>query len=92
MGVFGMSMGISFGMAPALGGLINDNLGPVFIWYIMTILALLSAVFFFALGRRTTKQEPEAEYLPAAEGSIPLTNPEPRASHGRHTHAESSLE
>jgi len=92
MGVFGMSMGISFGMAPALGGFINDNLGPVFIWHIMAVVALLSAAFFYALGRRTTPHKAEAEWLPGEEGRIALTNPESGACQGCHAPAESSLE
>jgi MFS family permease len=92
MGVFGMSMGISFGMAPALGGLINDNLGPVFIWHIMAVVALLSSLSFLAIGRRATQVKTEAECLPGGAETITLTNPQRGACEKRHTHTETSLE
>jgi MFS family permease len=55
MGVFGMAMGLSFGIAPAVGGLISDNLGPVLVWQIMAAVALLSALGFLAIGRDVSR-------------------------------------
>jgi MFS family permease len=51
MGVYGMSYGLTFGLAPAVGGIINDSLSPVAVWYSMTGVALLSAVSFLLIGR-----------------------------------------
>jgi MFS family permease len=52
MGVYGLTWGLSFGLGPVVGGLINDNLGPVYVWHIMLLVALVSAVAFLSLGRR----------------------------------------
>ena len=75
MGVFGMSLGLSFGLAPIAGGIINDGIGPVFIWVIMAAVALLSAVSFLLIGRgvidRKLPSESVAPMLevPAAENA-----------------------
>ncbi|HEM62520.1 MAG TPA: MFS transporter, partial [Chloroflexi bacterium] len=60
MGVFGMATGLSFGMAPAVGGLINDNLGPRMVWQIMAVVALLSALGFLAIGRGVFRSAPRS--------------------------------
>ncbi len=54
MGVYGMTMGVSFGLGPIVGGMINDNLSPVLIWPIMASFALASAVAFLLIGRIAT--------------------------------------
>jgi MFS family permease len=56
MGVYGMTMGVSFGLGPIVGGMINDNLSPVLIWPIMASVALASAVAFLLIGRIATDE------------------------------------
>ncbi|NIO00004.1 MAG: MFS transporter [Anaerolineae bacterium] len=60
MGVYGMSWGVSFGLGPIVGGMINDNLSPVLIWPIMASVALVSAVAFLLIGRIVTDESPLA--------------------------------
>ncbi len=56
MGVYGMTMGLSFGLGPIVGGMINDNLSPILIWPIMAGVGLASAVAFLLIGRITTDE------------------------------------
>jgi MFS family permease len=56
MGVYGMTLGLSFGLGPIVGGMINDNLSPVLIWPIMASVALVSAVAFLLIGRIATDE------------------------------------
>lgn len=65
MGVYGIAFGLAFGLGPVLGGLINDNLGPVYIWHVMAGVALASALAFLLAARK-------AEPTPASvEATIP---------------------
>jgi MFS family permease len=92
MGVFGMSLGASFGMAPVLGGYINDNVGPVFIWRIMAFVALLSALSFPAIARRAVRGENHREPGPRALEPVPAGNPLPSCAANRCSRRETSLE
>ncbi len=56
MGVYGMTIGLSFGLGPIVGGMINDNLSPILIWPIMASVALASAVAFLLIGRIATAE------------------------------------
>jgi MFS family permease len=75
MGVFGMSLGASFGMAPVLGGFINDNIGPVFIWHIMASVAFLSAVSFLLIGGRAVRDSIRPELVTKGLETAPANNP-----------------
>ena len=92
MGVFGMSLGLSFGMAPVLGGYINDNIGPVFIWHIMAIVAFLSAVSFLLIGGRAIRDSARPELITEAFETVPANNPHPSCIEKRCSRVESSLE
>lgn len=46
MGIFGLTWSIAAGIAPIMGGLLNDNLGPRYIWLGGMIAGLLSAAAF----------------------------------------------
>lgn len=65
MGVYGMTWGLSFGLGPIAGGIINDNLGPSHVWQVMAVVGLLSAVAFLALGMKGAQ---EKRLSPAASG------------------------
>jgi MFS family permease len=92
MGVFGMSLGMSFGVAPVLGGYINDNLGPVFIWRIMAVVAFLSAMSFPAIGRRSVREEARLETATQAFETAPASNPHPASTANPCSQREASLE
>jgi MFS family permease len=52
MSIFSLSWGLSSGFGPIVGGLLNDNLGPVFIWYGGLIMGLVSMLGFLMLRWR----------------------------------------
>jgi MFS family permease len=80
MGVFGMSFGLTFGVAPAVGGLINDHIGPVFIWRIMAVVALLSAVAFLTIGSRTARESDRTKPASGSAMAVPMANPRSSSS------------
>lgn len=51
MGLYSLTWNIGFGVGPVLGGLLNDRLAPVAIWYGGLILGLVGAAGFALLGR-----------------------------------------
>lgn len=52
MGLFGVTWNIGFGIAPVLGGLLNDHLAPAATWYGGLVLGLIAAAGFHLLARR----------------------------------------
>lgn len=56
MGLFGMTWGIGFGIAPVIGGLLSDRLAPVAPWYGGLLLGLIAAAGFLLLARRLGEQ------------------------------------
>ncbi|MBU0495718.1 MAG: MFS transporter [Chloroflexi bacterium] len=57
MSIFGLTWGVSFGVAPVIGGFLSDNVAPVAIWYGGLVLGLTSVLGFVLLtwtlrGRR----------------------------------------
>jgi MFS family permease len=79
MGVYGMTWGLAFGLGPIAGGLINDNLGPSYIWQVMAVIGLLSAVAFVSLGKRGASGE---RLSPAASGAADANVVGNPSSHG----------
>lgn len=63
MSIYSLSWGTASGIGPVLGGFLNDNLGPRFIWLGGFISGIVSAVWFGMLSRnkRTAKQAVLAE-------------------------------
>lgn len=51
MGVYSLTWGVGFGLGPVVGGLLNDHVAPVAMWYGGMALGLAAAVGFVALGR-----------------------------------------
>jgi MFS family permease len=62
MGLYGLSWGVSFGIAPVIGGWLNDNVAPVAIWYAGLAMGLVAALGFLLLERRlgATGSDPTA--------------------------------
>ena len=50
MGFFSLSQGAGRGIAPLLGGLLNDNIGPKAIWYGGGLIGLASAASYAVMG------------------------------------------
>jgi len=56
MSVYGLTWGIGFGVGPVIGGLLNDRLAPVAIWYGGLIMGLVAALGFALLTRASRMQ------------------------------------
>ena len=52
MGLFNLTYTIGMGVGPIVGGLLNDFIAPVAIWYGGMVFAFLSAIGFFYLSRK----------------------------------------
>ena len=52
MSIFTLSWGLATGIGPIVGGLLNDNISPVSIWYGGGLISLVGAVMFFVQFRR----------------------------------------
>ena len=52
MGVYGLTWSLAFGIGPVLGGLLNDNLAPVAIWYGALVVGLLATAGFVLLNQQ----------------------------------------
>lgn len=59
MGVYWLTVGVSKGLAPLIGGLLNDHISPVAIWYGGLVMGLVGAVGFSILSRLESRQELE---------------------------------
>ncbi len=59
MGVYWLTVGITKGLAPMIGGLLNDNIAPVAIWYGGLVMGLIGAVGFSILSRMEIKEKIE---------------------------------
>lgn len=51
MGVYSLTWRVGYGIGPVIGGLLNDNVAPVAIWYGGLVMGLISALGFLLLGR-----------------------------------------
>jgi len=56
MGVYSMTWGIAFGIGPVVGGLLNDHIAPVGIWYGGLVIGLAAALGFFLMARRSQEE------------------------------------
>jgi MFS family permease len=52
MGVYGLTWSLAFGVGPVIGGLLNDNLAPVAIWYGALVVGLLATGGFVLLAQQ----------------------------------------
>jgi MFS family permease len=51
MGVYGLTWGVAMGIGPVLGGVLNDLVAPVAIWYAGLALGAIAVGGFLVLGR-----------------------------------------
>ena len=65
MSVFSLGWGISHGLGPVVGGLLNDLIAPVAIWYGGMVWGLLSAGLYFILYRTRKAREQAGTPQPA---------------------------
>jgi MFS family permease len=52
MGFYGLTWRVGIGLGPVVGGFLNDQLGPLAIWYGGLVAGLVAAVGYLILGRR----------------------------------------
>jgi MFS family permease len=52
MGVYGLTWSLGFGLGPVIGGLLNDNIAPVAIWFGALVTGLLATAGFILLSLR----------------------------------------
>jgi MFS family permease len=67
MSLFGLTWNVSLGIGPVLGGVLNDNLGPHFIWYGGALFGLCSVLGFLWLSRRAPANAPAPALQTSAE-------------------------
>jgi MFS family permease len=58
MSIAGFTWSASIGIAPLLGGYLNDNIAPIAIWYGGFLIGLLGILGFFILSKRQPSVEP----------------------------------
>lgn len=56
MGVYGLTWSVGFGIGPVIGGILNDTLAPVAIWYGGLVMGLAAALGFVLLARSREAQ------------------------------------
>ena len=66
MGLYTLTYTLGLGLGPVIGGLLNDAVAPVAMWYGGFLLALAASVGFLALGRSPRLRE-AGSALPAAK-------------------------
>lgn len=52
MSLYGLTWGVAAAIAPIMGGYLNDNFGPVYIWYAGFIIGMIGAMGFLLLSKR----------------------------------------
>jgi MFS family permease len=60
MSVAGLTWSAAAGIAPVLGGYLNDHIAPVATWYGGAVIGLLGMIGFFVLSRREPSPQPAA--------------------------------
>jgi MFS family permease len=55
MSIFALTWGAAAGIGPLLGGYLNDNLGPVYIWLGGLVIGIISTSLFLLLARRNSR-------------------------------------
>lgn len=61
MSIYGLTWSFGQMVGPVLGGLLNDNLGPRFIWIGGLSIGLVSAFGLYILSQQVLKRQPAAE-------------------------------
>jgi MFS family permease len=52
MSIYGLTWGMAAGIAPVIGGMLSDNLGPRYTWYGGFLVGMAAVAAFFFLARR----------------------------------------
>ncbi len=61
MSLYGLTWNIASGIGPVIGGMLNDNLGPISIWYGGAVFGVISVIGYIVLAmRHKTNQLPES--------------------------------
>lgn len=58
MSVYGLTWSLAFGVGPVLGGLLNDRLAPVAIWYGGLVLGSAAALAFYRMAKASPAPQP----------------------------------
>ena len=61
MSLYSLTMGAAKGVGPVMGGLLNDHIAPVAIWYGGFVMGFLSSLAFLVLGRQRAQQKEPAD-------------------------------
>ena len=56
LGILSLGWPIGAGVGPVIGGILNDNVAPIAIWYAGSLLALIGMLIFFVLSYRWREQ------------------------------------
>jgi MFS family permease len=56
LGILSLGWPIGAGVGPVIGGLLNDHIAPVAIWYGSGVLAMIGTIIFFVLARHWREQ------------------------------------
>jgi MFS family permease len=56
LGILSLGWPIGAGVGPVIGGILNDNIAPIAIWYAGSLLALVGMTIFFVLSRIRREQ------------------------------------
>lgn len=59
MGVYGLTWGAALGLGPIIGGVLNDRIAPVAIWYSGLAMGLLAAIGFLGMARLRARRAVE---------------------------------
>jgi len=59
MSIYSLTWSMSIGLGPVVGGLLNDNLGPPYIWIGGLFIGLTSMALFFLIERIFYKETPQ---------------------------------
>jgi len=57
MSIYGLTWSIASGIAPVFGGMLNDHLGPRWIWIGGGVIGVISVIVFIFLARRYSQNE-----------------------------------
>jgi MFS family permease len=60
MSVAGLTWSAAAGIAPVLGGYLNDHIAPIATWYGGAVIGLFGIIGFFVLSRREASPQPAA--------------------------------
>jgi MFS family permease len=59
MSFFALAQGTGSSVAPLLGGILNDQIGPKAIWYGSSLIGILGSLGFTAMSRRESTRNPQ---------------------------------